>query len=249
MTNKKGEKRVSILSDVYSWLRQRIPEIYFRGAHASHLFAKRFFTLSVAGHVNLDPEFGLDESRAMNRGNPGPDGRHYSKYHTLDWAEIPPSIKQAIRNYDSVIRLFLGDGYLINDGRVWRNYSIPTEFRNSELFSQHWHYDKVVDYRNIQLFVLLGDVTEDDGPFEYVENPDERNILPSVFDRNNKDLDLKTRKLIGKRGDTFLFSTGSTPHRAGIPAEGRHRDIFSIAFFPAYTKIGRSSTELLGQPD
>ena len=92
-------------------------------------------------------------------------------------------------------------------------------------------------------------MTDNDGPFEYVVNPNEYNILPSVLDRENKDIDLKVQKLTGKRGDTFLFSTGSTPHRAGIPAEGRHRDIFSIAFFPAYTKIGRSSTDLFGRFD
>ena len=238
-----------MLNTVYSWLRQRIPEVGFRGLHASRVFSKRFFTLSVLGHIELESEFRLDESQAIDRGYRAPDGRFYSKYHTLNWAELPVSVKQSIRNYDSVIRMYLGDGYLINDGLIWRNYSIPVEYRNDELFSQHWHYDKVVDFRNIQLFVLLGDVTTDDGPFEYVVNPDEHNILPSVLDRNNRDIGLRTRKLTGKRGDTLLFSTGSTPHRAGIPTEGRHRDIFSIAFFPAYTKIGRSSTELLCQLD
>lgn len=240
---------MGILKTIYSYLRGRIPEVYFRAVHASRVFSKRFFTLSVFGHLELEPGFGLDESRAIDRGNRAPDGRCYSKYQTLDWTELPVQVKSAIRNYDSVLRMYLGDGYRINEGLIWRNWSIPAEYRDTELFSQHWHYDKVVDFRNIQLFVLLGDVTEDDGPFEYVVNPNERNILHSVFDRNNKDLNLKTRKLTGKRGDTFLFSTGSTPHRAGIPAEGRHRDIFSIAFFPAYTKIGRSSTDLLSQPD
>lgn len=240
---------MSILKAIYSWLRQRVPEVYFRAVHASRICSKRFFTLSVFGHVHLEPCFGLDESRATDRGNRAPDGRCYSKYHTLNWDELPSSIKQSIRNYDSVIRMFLGDGYLINDGLIWRNYSIPAEYRNTELFSQHWHYDKVVDFRNLQLLVLLGDVTVDDGPFEYVANPDEHRILPSVLNRNNKDINLTTRKLTGTRGDTLLISTGSTPHRAGIPAEGRYRDIFSIAFFPAYTNIGRSSTDLLGQAD
>lgn len=237
-----------MVKTIFSQLRQRVSEVYFRSLHASHIFLKRFFVLSVFGHIELEPGFGFDETKAIERGNRAPDGRCYSKYHTSEWAELPVSVKQAIRNYDSVIRMYLGDGYLINDGLIWRNYSIPAEYRNTELFSQHWHYDKVVDFRNIQLFVLLGDVTIDDGPFEFVANPDERNILPSVLDRNNNDVGLTTRKLIGKRGDTLLFATGSTPHRAGIPAEGRHRDIFSIAFFPAYTKIGRSSTELLSQP-
>ncbi len=234
---------------MYSWFRQRIPEVCFRARHACRIFAKRFFTLSISGYVDLDPGFGLDESKAVDRGSRAPDGRYYSKYHTVDWPDLPASIKQAIRNYDSVLRMFLGDGYLINSGLIWRNYSIPDAYRNTELFSQHWHYDKVVDFRNVQLFVLLGDVTINDGPFEYVANPDEYNILPSVLERNNNDLNLITSKLTGKRGDTFLFSTGSTPHRAGIPDDGHQRDIFSIAFFPAYTKIGRSSTDLLGQSD
>jgi hypothetical protein len=78
--------------------------------------------------------------------------------------DVPPSIKQAIKNYESVLRMFLGDGYLVNDGLVWRNHAIPEAYRNTELFSQNWHYDKVVDFRNVQLFVLLSDVTADDGP-------------------------------------------------------------------------------------
>ncbi len=240
---------MKIAKAIYSWARQRPPEVFHRVGHAISIFSKRFFTLSIAGHVELEDDFVFKQDKAMDRGYMAPNGRYYSQYHVVPMEEFPPSIKRAIKNYDSVLRMFLGDGYMINEGNVWRNHSIPAEYRNTELFSQHWHYDKVVDFRNIQLFVLLGDVTVDDGPFEYVANPDEHNILPSVFDRNNKDLDLKTCKLTGKRGDTFLFSTGSTPHRAGIPAEGRHRDIFSIAFFPAYTKIGRSSTALLSQPD
>jgi hypothetical protein len=239
---------MNVFKFAVSRLGQRVSEVYFRARHALHIFSKRFFTLTVFGHVDLDPGFGLDEKKAIDRGNCAPDGRFYSKYQTVDWPDLPVSIKQAIKNYDSVLRMFLGDGYLINEGRIWRNYSIPEAYRNTELFSQHWHYDKVVDFRNIQLFVLLGDVTLDDGPFEYVANPDESNILPSVLDRNNQDLNVITKKLTGKRGDTCLFSTGSTPHRAGIPADGRQRDIFSIAFFPAYTKIGHSSTELLAQP-
>lgn len=227
--------------------RSRVAEIARRFSHARGVFSRRFFTLAVPGHIELDDNFVFDLSRAKDRGAKAPDGRYYSKYYNLDWPEIPVEIKQAIRRYDAVLRMYLGDDYLINDGILWRNHSIPSEFRGTELFSQHWHYDKVVDFRNIQLFVLLHDTTEDDGPFEYVAEPDERNILPSVIERTNVDVGVKTAKLTGKRGDTFLFSTGSTPHRAGIPAEGRHRDIFSIAFFPAYTGIGKSSKTLLSQ--
>lgn len=233
------------LNSMYSTVRQRVPEVFHRARHAHSIFRKRFFTLALPGKIRLEDGFGFDESKAIDRGNRAPNGRYYSQFHTLKWEELPLSIKQAVANYDTVIRMFLGDGYLVNDGLLWRNHAIPDDYRNTELFSQNWHYDKVVDFRNLQMFVLLRDVTEDDGPFEYVATPDENKLMPSVMDRSNEALSLKTGRLVGKRGDTFLFSTGSTPHRAGIPAEGRYRDIFSLAFFPAYTGIGRSSNELL----
>lgn len=240
---------MNIAKSIYSWARQRPTEVYHRAKHATSIFSKRFFSLAIAGHIDLEDEFVFDPTKAIDRGSMAPDGRYYSQYHVVPWEEIPQSIKSAVKNYDTVIKMFLGDGYMINEGNLWRNHSIPKEYRNTELFSQNWHYDKVVDFRNIQLFVLVGDVSVDDGPFEFIANPDEHKLLPSVMDRNNKDLNLIARKLTGKRGDTLLFSTGSTPHRAGIPAEGRYRDIFSIAFFPAYTNIGQSSIALLAGPD
>jgi hypothetical protein len=236
---------MNIAKALNSWARQRPPEVFHRAGHAISIFSKRFFTLSVAGHIELEDDFIFEQVKAKDRGYKAPNGICYSQAYDISPGDLPTSIKRTIQNYDSVLRMFLGEGYRINEGHVWRNYSIPDEYRKIELFSQHWHYDKVVDFRNVQLFILLGDVTDDDGPFEYVTNPDEHNILPSVLNRSNKDLGLTTCKFTGKRGDTLLFSTGSTPHRAGIPKEGRHRDIFSIAFFPAYTKIGLCSTELL----
>lgn len=237
----------SKLYQFQSKARQRYFEITRRISHASATFRKRFFSLSVKGHIDLQPAFCFDVWRAKPRGEKAPDGKFYSQYYELPWEEFPVEVKNAVRNYDTVLRMFLGDDYHVNVGNVWRNMSIPPEYMKNELFSQHWHYDKVVDFRNIQLFVLLQDVSEDEGPFEYIQEPDEYKLIESVMLRSNADFSASKAKLIGKRGDTFLFSTGSTPHRAGVPAEGRHRDIMSVAFFPAYTKIGRSSKALLSQ--
>lgn len=225
----------------------RVRELKQRFFHANAVLRKRFFSLPVKGHVDLDPAFVFDEARARPRGEKAPNGEYYSAFYELNWEEFPKQVKDAIRNYDTVIRMFLGDDYHVNVGNVWRNKSIPEEYRKSELFSQYWHYDKVVDFRNIQLFVLLQDVSEDEGPFEYIAEPDEYNLMASVLRRDNSDFSARKSKLTGKRGDTLLFSTGSTPHRAGVPAPGRHRDIFSVAFFPAYTKIGTSSKLLLSR--
>ncbi len=228
-------------------MRQRISELYFRFNHARKIAMKRLFSLAVHGHVELSNAFHFDEKKAVNRGKAAPDGKYYSKYYHLKWDELPTEIKQAVKNYDTILKQFLGDDYLINDAQIWRNTAIPEKYMKTELFSQNWHYDKVIDYRNIQLFILLHDTTEKDGPFEYVVEPDEYKLMPEVSSRSEQNLNVVTKKLLGKRGDTFLFSTGSTPHRAGIPDKGRHRDIFSIAFFPQYTSIGESSIKLLAK--
>jgi hypothetical protein len=227
--------------------RARVEEVSRRVGHAHGIFSKRFFTLALRGHVDLEDDFRFDESRQRDRGAQAPNGQYYSKFYSMAPAEMPASIKAKIAEYDPVIRMYLGNDYLINEANAWRNMSIPQEYKGSEIFSQHWHYDRVVDFRNIQLFVLLKDVGPDDGPFEYVANPDEKTLYRSVLERSNADLGVETKTLIGKRGDTLLFSTGSTPHRAGVPAEGRHRDIFSVAFFPGYTKIGIPASAIVGR--
>ena len=97
----------------------------------------------------------------------------------------------------------------------------------------------------MQLFCLLTDTTEQHGPFEYLANASETEVNRDVEARNGAELvNAEIGKLTGVRGDGMLFSTGATPHRAGIPKQGKHRDIFSIAFFPTYTGLGINARAL-----
>ena len=113
-----------------------------------------------------------------------------------------------------------------------------------EVFSDAFHQDLVFDQYNIQLFILLHDTTEKDGPFEYLDGALQASEMEYYIKRNRKIPLSKSEKLVGKRGDYMLFTTGLTLHKAGIPSENLHRDIMSIAFFPAYTKIGKPISEL-----
>lgn len=235
------------LSRIYHPARMRVTEIYHRMIHAIRFFRTRFLLLSVTSHVNLPGSFVFDGQKAVPRGRQAPDGKHYSSAYELNWAEIPIEIKNEIKRFDSILRLYFNGDYLINTATVWRNTGMPDEYRHLDIYSQVWHYDHVVDYRNVQLFVLMTETTEAHGPFEWIENSSETELLHDVEARNGKELlEQKTRKLTGVRGDAMLFSTGATPHRAGIPMPGNHRDIFSIAFFPEYTRIGVNSRSVLG---
>lgn len=223
-------------------------EIFRRIGHAYDIFRIRFPLLAVKMHIELPDDFRFDENRAVSRGRKAPDGKCYSSSYELEWGGIPDAIKSEIRRFDSVLRLYFGGDYLIHTANVWRNVGIPEEWRALDIYSQVWHYDHVVDYRNVQLFVLLTDTTEQHGPFEYLVNSSETELNTDVEARNGAQLaNAVTAKLTGLRGDGMLFATGSMPHRAGIPAFGNHRDIFSIAFFPEYTGIGVSAKTLLDE--
>lgn len=217
-----------------------------RLGHARDIFKMRFIHLAVGTHVDLPDTFVFDETKAAGRGRVAPDGKHYSSAYELDWQAIPEEIKAEIRNLDSVMRLYFGGDYLINTANVWRNVGIPDEYRSLDIYSQVWHYDHVIDYRNLQLFVLLTDTTDSHGPFEYLANPSETEVNTVAEARSGAEIPgAEIGKLTGVRGDAMLFSTGATPHRAGVPHFGNHRDIFSISFFPVYTGLGTSAKVLL----
>ena len=228
-----------------SQLKTLATERYRRIGHAYDIFRMRFIPLAVKTQTALPDSFVFNQEKAVSRGRQAPDGKYYSLTYELQWPAIPAEIQAEIKKFDTVLRLYFGGDYLIHTANVWRNIGIPDEYRSLDIYSQVWHYDHVVDFRNVQLFVLLSDTSEEHGPFEYVANASETEVNPDVQARNGAELsDAKIAKLTGKRGDGMLFSTGATPHRAGIPKFGNHRDIFSIAFFPPYTGLGVSAKAL-----
>lgn len=126
--------------------------------------------------------------------------------------------------------------------RAYRTYHIPPEVvERSEIHNEYWHYDgKSPDH--VKLFVILGETTEEDGPLHVMPRPDTAEILRSVkrFDRraHGKPGGLVDRigeavKLTGPPGTAMFGNTQSCLHRAGIPAEGRSRDIIQFYFAPA----------------
>jgi hypothetical protein len=235
----------SDVKGVYRYSKARIVEIYHRLCHAYGIFKMRFMILTIPSHVDISDDFIFEEKNAVNRGRVAPDGNYYSSSYELEWQKIPDEIKLKIKEFDSVLRIYFGGDYLIHTANVWRNISLPENYRSLDIYSQIWHYDYVVDYRNVQLFVLLTDTTDLHGPFEFIENSSETELSKVAKERNGLGL-TGGRKFTGIRGDAMLISTGAIPHRDGIPMFGNHRDIFSIGFFPKYTGIGIDAKSLLG---
>jgi hypothetical protein len=221
-------------------------EVANRLSYVLALFKFRLMVLTLPLKISLPDDFIFDTERSSPRGRADPNGSHYSFAYELQWEELPDSIKLQVKNLDSFLKIYFGGEYLIQEGRIWRNHSIPKEFESLDLFSQVWHYDKVVDYKNLSLFILLHDTTVEHGPFEYIDNASYTDRIDGAESRI-RDLSNKHKiiQLTGARGDSLLFATGAMAHRAGIPKAGHTRDLFCISFFPKYSKIGRPSKQLI----
>lgn len=124
-----------------------------------------------------------------------------------------------------------------------RNAHVPRAVvEASETFSNYWHCDSHRTDK-IKLFVPLGDVTEDDGPLHVItKSQTKRLVRNDHYSHRERDSHIpgsaiedqaEVRTFTGPAGSTALANTQTTIHRAGIPAEGRHRDLVQFQFGPS----------------
>ncbi len=208
--------------------------------------AEKHNDIAFPGHIELPKDFKFDEKQAVPRGNQV-DGATFSKVYQKDFLELPTDIQDLVLSFKGIVENYFACDANLNRANIWRNFHIPANIVDSEreVFSDTFHQDLVYDQYNIQLFILLQDTDEEHGPFEYLNGDITSDDMRFYRKRNRKKARKESIKLTGIRGDFMLFTTGFTLHRAGIPKEGFHRDIFSIAFFPSYTKIGTPISELV----
>jgi hypothetical protein len=207
---------------------------YTRSAlsRAVRLFGGNYNHLAIPMHIDLPIDFVFNQNRAEPRGE-ARNGNYYSSAYSLEFSEIPEEIQSVIQIAVPIARFYFQGDVVIRHPYLWRNHFIPENLRSKETYSDAFHQDLVVDQFNLQLLILLHDVTVDHGPFIYLTPTDQVKYLNETKSRLSN-LNYPGIPFVGKRGDAILFSTGYTLHRASSPAAGFHRDIMSIAFFPAY---------------
>ena len=119
----------------------------------------------------------------------------------------------------------------------WRNYHVPPQITEQKEvgYSHYWHNDgHPVDM--LKLFIVMTDVSEEDGPFHALPKSVSRRIVRRGFDRKrfrHGDESLERTavfKLVGPRGTAALCNTTLCLHRAGVPAPGRYRDLLQFQF-------------------
>ena len=82
---------------------------------------------------------------------------------------IPESVQLLNDEIINIIEQYYKTHFQVSKFSFWRNYFVPPEVnKEKELISSNWHCD-ASNTSWVKLFVYLTDVTEDDGPFSYVE--------------------------------------------------------------------------------
>ena len=118
---------------------------------------------------------------------------------------------------------------------AWRNWHVPDELTSLDLLSDHWHQDS---HRSdiVKVFVALSDITDDDGPFHFIDRKASRRAIQSGYRYSVADATAlevepgEVKRLIGPAGTAAIVNTIHCLHRAGLPAKGRQRDIIELRF-------------------
>jgi hypothetical protein len=190
----------------------------------------------VSGQINLDELFlpVFDPTLAEDRSHNG-SGTSYG--YLLD--AVPSAVWQVVKDHSSSIEGYLGRGFAASAAYVFRNYRLPAELRGFDVYSNVWHQDTMEGNRLLKLFVLLQDVSEDDGPLEYVPAKHSASVFHGSFGQRydietmGKDRTMpEHRKLIGPKGTYALVNTSVSLHRAGVPKGSR--DMLQVTLRPSW---------------
>lgn len=182
-----------------------------------------------------------NEEHTYTRGALGTDYTYGIASDDLDFAENIPEISDIIaEDISEILRGYYGAHFKPIRVNMWRNHHVPPEVvEESEVFSNYWHTDPhTTDH--VKLFVNLTDVTERDGPFHAITLDDSYDITKQYKRQRDgvpngrvEDEATEILKFTGDAGSTALCNTTLNLHRAGIPEEGRHRDLLQMVFAPA----------------
>ena len=179
----------------------------------------------------------LRNVKYIDRGN----SSNASKYSSAAEIEyIPDIIKSIIAKHRDLLGSYLGDDFLFEKPLLFRNYSIPEEMHTYDIYSNIWHQDSHDGYKLLKIFVLIHDVTIDDGPFIFLNSINSRKHWNALCNRWDFGKITKLPRfeeevqLCGKTGDYLIINTATDMHRASIPK--KYRDILQISLYPSWRK-------------
>ena len=172
--------------------------------------------------------------------------RDYRRYTANIRAAIPDAPKLLNETIVNTIRSCVASNFFIDSVHLTRNYHLEPELRAKyDILSDRWHFDHQYPDRFF-LFVNLGDLTEADGPTQWINRRDSLHMLRKGY---NADLRISSRsgglpdgtmescpsfsRLTGPAGSMLLIHASYCLHCSGVPAPDAVRDVLFFIFRPS----------------
>ena len=189
----------------------------------------------LSGNISVD--IYPDNRKLSLKGRGNSLAKFSSSYELKD---IPEEFNKIILKHIFHIEKYLGKSFLYEQPICFRNYNIPKEFVNYDIYSNVWHQDSHDGNRMLKIFLLSSKVTKKDGPFYYLLEKDVKKKWFQICDRwsfksfSNKLHFECEKKFIGERGNYVILDSSRCMHRASNPLD--FRDIFQITLYPRWRK-------------
>lgn len=175
----------------------------------------------------------------------GINTEHTKDFISSYWIKNPlqsmPSIKKLFTpEFVNLLHSYYQSEFKLHSIDAWKTVHVPNEILEdiypAAPYSLHWHTDgHTID--TTKLFMVLSDVTEDNGPFHFLSKPRTSELFKKGFINRfisigmHDEIESKgLHKLTGKSGTAAFCNTPVCLHRAGIPAKGQTRSILQFRF-------------------
>ena len=159
--------------------------------------------------------------------------------------EINNNLKSYLKNFliniskepINILKNLFKCNVYITTVQIRRTYHInKNEFKNESIYSEDFHCDKYVGTHYKQ-FIYLNDVDAHNGPFIYMSKDMTKKFVKNfrfknrfIKDTSKEKLDKFENYFTGEKGSSILVNTTQCLHRAGIPKQGKFRDIIVITY-------------------
>ena len=120
----------------------------------------------------------------------------------------------------SQIRGYLGKHFCLEKAIIFRNYNFQEEFSGYNVYSNVWHQDSFDGNRLLKIFVLLDEVSDNDGPFHYHNLKNNKVHWEKLKERwsfkkfGGVEEISDQETFTGKIGDYLIMGTSRLMHRA-----------------------------------
>ncbi|MGH9775343.1 MAG: hypothetical protein ACRD50_10395 [Candidatus Acidiferrales bacterium] len=141
-----------------------------------------------------------------------------------------------------ILRAYYVSHFKVDHVRAWRNFHVPEEQRKKDVFSNLWHNDQC-PVTTLKLFVCLSDgVTRENGSLRLHPIPSTKKIMRLGYMRRRLTIGPARRLLEdsshtvyfeGNLGSACILNPQQCLHGAGVPQEGKFRDMVQFSFSPS----------------